>query len=91
MAGDNRIFIHKRKEVRLEGVLEVISFDAKKIHLVTNMGELCLEGEDLHISHMMLEDEKVYIEGLICAIYYPINTKKEKKEKRQGFLKKLMS
>ena len=56
--------------MELSGVSNVISFDANEIILTTQLGDLLIKGNDLHISKLNLEYSNVDVEGKIDAIIY---------------------
>lgn len=74
-----------RELLTLCGVLSVENFDASVIHLVTNMGDLLVSGENLHISHLDLEQGQIGIHGVINSLEY-----KKVKDKNNNLLKRLL-
>ena len=77
--------IRMRKEMTINGVSEVISFDEQDIRLVTTGGEMFIEGNDMKIDVLDVDKGVVTLNGKIDAIYYSNDTKKEK----SGFLGRL--
>lgn len=64
------VSIHGRKELVLQGVQHVGSFDESEITLETNMGTLVLKGEGLHITQLSLETGSLAAEGFFSSIQY---------------------
>ena len=59
-----------RRHVSVSGVTEVESFDDRSVQLVTDCGELTLEGEDLHIGTLDIAQGKVEVDGRVTGLYY---------------------
>ena len=65
------ITVKNRTKMNISGVTEVISFDETAVDLRTVCGELCVEGEGLHIGVLDTERGIVTLEGSsIDGIYY---------------------
>ena len=65
-----------RRTMEISGVINVNTFDEEEIILETVMGYLYVQGEELHVSMLNLEQGKVVVEGSIINIQY----KKEGKD-----------
>jgi len=59
-----------RKQLELEGVLHVGSFDEREIVLDTTMGILFLKGEGLHIIKLNLDEGTLSVQGYISSLEY---------------------
>lgn len=59
-----------RKLLEITGVLNVESFDSEQFLLETECGFLTINGENLHIKHLTLEQGRVAIEGLVHTMAY---------------------
>ena len=57
------ITVKNRTKMSISGVTEVISFDETAVDLKTVCGELCVEGEGLHIGVLDTERGIVTLEG----------------------------
>lgn len=80
-----------RETLSLEGVLSVENFDSSSIYLVTNMGDLEVNGENLHISQLQLDGQQIVIQGFVQSLEY----KKSKDErsvrgKSKGLLQRIL-
>lgn len=80
------IFIRGRKQLIMEGVHHVDSFDESEIILQTNMGAVILKGEGLHITELNLEMGNLTAEGFFTGLQY-----KESKGKGKGSGKKILN
>ena len=59
-----------RTRAEIEGVREVESFDEQSVILMTDCGELTLEGEGLHVGTLDMVRGIVAVDGRISAVYY---------------------
>jgi len=64
------VSIGDRKQLVMEGVRHVDSFDESEITLETNMGVLLLKGEGLHITQLSLETGSLAAEGFFTSLQY---------------------
>ncbi len=64
------IFSRSRDGIKIEGVNDVASFDERGIALDTLCGKMAVEGEELHVRVLNIEDGVVEIDGRINGIYY---------------------
>ncbi len=70
--------LYQRKILHLCGIKDVISFDELNIYLITEHGNLLIEGTDLHITTLDIASGNMTVEGIICAMIY--NDKENKKK-----------
>ncbi len=84
--GFSNLSLENRKKLDLTGVTDVDSFDEKKILLYTQLGELTIQGRNLHINAINVETGKMSIEGDIYSVVYG----EKSKTKQLGFLAKLV-
>ena len=75
-----------RKLLEITGVLNVESFDSEEFLLETECGYLVINGKNLHIKNLNLEQGLVAIEGFVNAMSY-LDSKAQ--DKTKGFLGKL--
>ena len=71
-------YIHSRAHIDVSGVCEVISFDESTVTLITNCGEMTLEGQDLHIGTLDTSQGIVSVDGKISALYYMDSSPKKR-------------
>ena len=74
-----------RKELRVTGVKEVVSFDETGAELETADGRLFVEGEGIRLGALDGEGGDVLITGRVCSLMY----KEDIAEKRRGVLGRL--
>ena len=82
----HNLILEDRKFLSLSGVREVGNFDETTVTLLTEMGELTIRGEGLHISKLNLETGELTVDGeSVAALFY--NDAPEKKSIRGLFAK----
>jgi len=82
------VSIRGRKQLNMEGVQHVESFDDSELVLETNMGMLILKGEGLHITQLSLETGSLAAEGFFSSLQY-IESKGKNKGKGKGILNRI--
>ncbi|MDD7515569.1 sporulation protein YabP [Ruminococcus flavefaciens] len=73
---NQNIILENRKNLSISGITDVDSFDEKEISLYTQLGELTIQGRELHIDSMSVETGDMTITGDIWAIIYGDKDKK---------------
>ena len=73
---NQNIILENRKSLSISGITDVDSFDEKEISLYTQLGELTIQGRELHIDSMSVETGDMTITGDIWAIIYGDKDKK---------------
>ena len=76
----HKLTLDERKKLSLTGAREVIHFDEGLVELDTARGNLVIQGSDLRLKCLSLEDGAVVIQGNISGILYD-----EPKQKRGFF------
>ena len=79
------IIIMMRKEMKVSGVKDVVSFDESGVFLKTVCGDMTVEGRGLKVGTLDTDQGIVHLEGQIDAIYYS----NEASEEKRGLLSKL--
>ena len=69
----------------MEGVREVVSFDDGGAVMITENGELCVEGAGIRISDLNSSGASVRVTGRIDALIFS----PEPSERKKGFAKRL--
>ena len=54
----------------MTGVNEVVSFDDTAVVLRTGLGDLVIQGHDLHLKTLSLEGGQVAVDGQISSLIY---------------------
>ena len=62
--------LEDRQRLTVSGVSDVDSFDETTIVVYTDMGELTIKGDNLHISRLNVETGDLKVEGSIQALTY---------------------
>ena len=70
--------LENRQKLMLSGITDVDSFNEKEIYLFTQLGEMLVKGENLHINEMSVENGELSVEGEISAIIYGDKERKKK-------------
>lgn len=66
----HKLTLDERKRLNLTGAREVIHFDEELVELGTSRGNLVIQGDDLRLKCLSLDDGAVVIQGNITAISY---------------------
>ena len=74
-----------RTHAEIGGVTQVVSFDEETVTLVTDCGELTIEGHTLHIGTLNIERGCVVVDGHINAMIYADATPPRKGLKARFF------
>ncbi|MBQ8398752.1 MAG: YabP/YqfC family sporulation protein [Clostridia bacterium] len=77
-AVQSKIELIDRGVLRLDGVEDILSFDEHSVYLKTVQGNLNIDGNDLHITRLCLEEGELVLSGHIDGLYYVIQTEKKK-------------
>lgn len=77
----HRLSLDKRSRMEIEGVVEVESFDDVGVLLLTDCGELNIEGKNLRIGVLDTDRGVVSIDGSVDAVYYS-----DERQKKRGSL-----
>ena len=80
----HNLVLEDRKKLNVSGVCDVDSFDEETILVYTQMGELTVRGNDLHINKLSVETGELLIEGSIYAVIYT-----DDGPKKEGFFSKV--
>lgn len=80
------LILENRKKLILTGISEVINFDDKQISLNTNLGVLCIKGEELKMTKLDVQNGDIAILGKVNSITYSGN---EARQSNQNILSRL--
>ena len=78
--------LKSRKQMSVDGVSDVVSFDEWQAVFVTSCGEMTVEGRGLHISVLDLDSGKVELDGDVDGIFYSDGNKSDKE---RGFFSRI--
>lgn len=68
--GNHLLSVENRQRLNATGVLDVDHFDEHTVVILTNLGVLTVEGENLHINRLNVENGDIAIEGEIDRLGY---------------------
>lgn len=74
------IIIENRKEIRIDGVEEVGSFDEECVNLSTTCGDMTVEGSGLQVGTIDVDRGFMRISGNVSGIYYSDYEQKKHKK-----------
>jgi len=64
------LHLEGRELMSLTGVKDVDSFNEQEIRLLTDLGALYVEGRELHITKLNLDEGQILLEGEIQSLQY---------------------
>lgn len=68
--------LEDRKKLFINGVLEVINFNEQEINLTTQLGQLKIEGSNLKMNKLDVQNGDIVVIGTIDSCVYSSNNKK---------------
>ncbi|MFY9198238.1 MAG: sporulation protein YabP [Acutalibacteraceae bacterium] len=66
----HNLIMEDRRSLSISGVSDVDSFDDQTVVVFTDLGELTVQGTQLHISKLSLEVGELMMEGNISSLSY---------------------
>ncbi len=66
----HRFSLVERQILKMEGVVEILTFDERSIAMETLLGPLVIKGKDLNIRGVDLEKGHLHLEGYIYSLEY---------------------
>ena len=70
---EHSVSMDRRKSCHMTGIRDVVAFDEHIVLLKTELGDLEIRGENLHIRELTLEAGLVELEGLVSSMEYQDN------------------
>ena len=67
---EHNITLKDRSSLTISGVEHIYSFNDKKVEVRTSAGEMVIEGENLDMGKLNLEESIISIQGTINSIVY---------------------
>lgn len=67
---EHSISLKDRSNLVISGVEHIYSFNDKKVEIKTSAGEMVIEGENLDMGKLNLEENIISIDGTINSIVY---------------------
>lgn len=81
---EHSISLKNRSDLLISGVEQIYSFNDKKVDVQTCEGRLVIEGEQLDMNKLNLEENLISVQGTINSIVYS-----KSKKTQESFLKKV--
>ena len=81
---EHNITLKDRSKLVISGVEHIYSFNDKKVEVRTSAGEMVIEGENLDMGKLNLDESVISVQGTINSIVYS----KERKP-QESFIKRL--
>lgn len=66
----HNLILKGRKDLSISGVLDVDSFDESMVVAYTELGQLTINGQNLHINRIDLDSGDLDLEGNIASLEY---------------------
>lgn len=85
----HNVVLYNRRQMTVAGVIRVDNFNESVIVLVTEVGQMTVEGLNLHISKLSLETGDMNIDGEITGLFYSNDAVDAASGKSSKFLSKL--
>ena len=67
---EHNITLKDRASLTISGIEHIYSFNDKKVELRTSAGEMVIEGENLDMGKLSIDESVINIEGTINSIVY---------------------
>ena len=77
---EHELKVNNRKDLEINGVKELDSFDSEEFLMETTMGYLIVRGNNLQLQNLNVEDGIVHISGKVYELTY-IDEQREEKAK----------
>lgn len=74
----HNIILEDRRDLSISGVNDIDSFDENLVVLFTDMGELTIKGNNLHINKLNVDTGELTMDGEIIALFYNEDTSPKK-------------
>lgn len=81
---EQNITLQNRSNLIVSGVEHIYSFNDKRVEVRTSVGEMLIEGEEMDMSKLSIDENVISIEGTINSIVF---TKDRKPQ--ESFFKKV--
>ena len=78
------LHIEGRELISVTAVKDVLSFNEEEVELVTDAGDIRIEGDGLHITKLSLDEGIVVVEGEVAALEYS-----DSREQRGSFFSRM--
>lgn len=83
-AGPHNVILEERRHLSISGVQDIDSYDEQSVIAFTELGQLTVKGENLHINKIDVQTGELNIEGEIWELCYS-----DLQKGRQGLFSRL--
>ena len=66
----HKLQLNERRQLTMNGVTEVVSFEDSAVVLQTSLGTLIVQGQELQLKTLSLEGGQVAVDGHVTALIY---------------------
>lgn len=66
----HKLQLNERRQLTMNGVTEVVSFEDTAVVLQTSLGTLIVQGRELQLKTLSLEGGQVAVDGSVSALIY---------------------
>ena len=70
----HNVVLYNKRQMTVSGVIRVDNFNENIIVVITEVGQMTIEGVSLHISRLSLETGDMNIDGDIAGLFYSNDT-----------------
>lgn len=66
----HELVLNSREKLSINGIKEIISFDESNVNIKTLLGELSIEGSNIHINILNIDKGELELQGKITGLNY---------------------
>ncbi len=66
----HKLQLNERRQLTMNGVTEVVSFEDSTVVLQTSLGTLIVQGRELQLKTLSLDGGQVAVDGTVTALIY---------------------
>ncbi|MCL2773674.1 MAG: sporulation protein YabP [Oscillospiraceae bacterium] len=66
----HNVVVYNRRQMTVSGVIRVENFNENNIVVITEAGQMTIDGANLHISKLSLETGDMNVDGDIAGLFY---------------------
>ncbi len=66
----HKLQLNERRQLTMNGVTEVVSFEDSSVVLQTSLGTLIVQGRELQLKTLSLDGGQVAVDGTVTALIY---------------------
>ncbi len=66
----HNLIMEDRRHLSVSGVLEIERFDEEEVVVSTELGQLTIKGQELHLNKIDVEDGDLSVEGQLDSVTY---------------------